>query len=579
MRGARPPRVDRYTSIIHFHGIGRPRRYKEVSRVLEALTLYAADAAGRVGRLDDHKVGFEPGRDAAEGDPVTFFKFTRSTPDAEGSWRVADAFRLYEIYWSPAAAGGIAALSVLGWLLMRTLHPFGVMLRPWRVHQRLKRTTLNRLFHDRGKRPAKLYADLNRAYRDFDRPAARRRYPRGRFGDFLRFLDDRYADAARAGELKVLARDWRGAFRRAQAGVAVLAVTVLMGVFGILVWSAFVAASLLAWGGVTWRWVAALAQVPGAPLPWLASVAAAVLAALAFLIGHILEQYVSDVVFWTTTLEKDVRYRKRQEIVRAAERMMMHVLLDPRCERVVVLGHSLGTAIAYETLLRLGRRLRAEQEAGLARPTRYEVLRKVSHVVSTGSPIDRIAYFFNLWFSRIAAFDSIADEMMGATADPPFRDGPDRAIRWINLHDRADPIASRLFSPRGPIPNREDVQEVEVASGHFPDPLAAHAGYVRSWLAAKVMYDMTVLGRETLQLGSDRPPWSYRAATALRRITWSGAAAFAWSLGIGGAGFLVRDAWVVAGAQGLAVAALAVVALCWMTGKWLDGRAPLTLRP
>ena len=573
-------RIEHYTSIVYFHGMGRPRRYEEVSRVLDSLDRYASnDVPDSVGMLRGQKVGFEPSRSGDESDLFTFFKFVRFIPRRGQSPQLVGVFRLYESFWSPAAAGGIAALGVLVWLLRRTLHPFFVLASPWRAHQRLKRTYLNRRFYDRGKRPAELYRALGRAYRDFEGMDARRRYPGGRFGDFVAFLIERRPPKGfTSAAVEAAARQWRRTLVSAQLGVLALAFTAYAGMFGIAAWLCFVAASVLTWLGLGWPWLAALAG-DGGVLPPTVLVATGIgLLLLGFAIGRFLEQYVSDVVFWTTTFEKDVKHQKRQEILRSAERTLFHVLQDPHCQRIVIIGHSLGTAIAYETLLRLGRRLRAEREVGAPRPSRYDALRKISHVISYGSPIDRINYFFNLTYSRYHRFNRVADELMGQTSDLPFKDGREAIIQWINIRDRADPIASRLFSPRGPLNNREEVHEVEVASSHFPNPGAAHTGYFESWLATKVVYDLAVLGRGSLQLASDRPRWSPFSAASLRWITWLAAAEFAWSLGAGGLGLLRGWTTLISIAQAAALVGAAAVLACWIVGKALDRWAPLTLR-
>lgn len=573
-------RIERHTSIIYFHGMGRPRRYEEVSRVLDSMDRYASsDAIGNVGMLRGQKVGLEPNRVMAAGDPVTFFKFARFIPRAGRTAQLVGVFRLYENFWSPAAAGGIAAFGVLFWLLRRTLHPFFVLTRPWRAHQRLKRTYLNRLFYDRGKRPVEIYRELGRAYREFEGMEARRQFPRGGFADFMQFLRARAGkDVALHSQLFAVASQWRDTLVRAQVGVILLALTAYAGLSGIAIWLLFVAASMLSWAGVSWSWVAGIAGAHPT-LPYSVVIISGLgLVLLGFAIARFLEQYVSDVVFWTTTLEKDVRHQKRQEILRAAEDMVLHVLDDPQCERIVVLGHSLGTAIAHETLLRLGRRLKADYEARLDGPSRYEALRKISHIITYGSPIDRISYFFNLTYSRYHRFNRVADELMGQASDLPYKDKRQPIIQWVNIRDRADPIASRLFSPRGAIPNREEVQEVEVASSHFPNPGGAHTGYFESWLASKVVYDLAVLGRSALQLASDRPRWSVRVATVLRWTTWLSAAGFAWALGLGGFGFLAGWSGLVAVAQSVALLDALLLGLFWIVGKALDWVSPLTLR-
>lgn len=572
-------RIPQHTSIIYFHGMGTPRRYEEVSRILDSMDRYAsADSVGKVGILRGQKVGLEPRRNAPADPPVTFFKFARFIPRPGKRAELVGAYRLYENFWSPAAAGGLSAFGVLLWLLLRTLHPFKVVSMPWRAHQRLKRTILNRLFYDRGARPVALYRDLGRAYRDFEGMDARREYPRGRFGDFLKYLAARHPrDARHLQTLRTIAFEWRRELIRSQLGVILLACTMYAALAGLAIGFVFLAAALGAGIGMRAPAILKLVERAGPISPLLVAETAIILTIIGIGTARFLERYLSDVVFWTTTYEKDLRYQKRQEILRAAEDMVLHVLGDPSCERIVILAHSLGTAIAHETLLNLGKRLKAERDSGAVQPGRYDALRKISHVISLGSPIDRISYFFNLTFSRYHRFNRVADELMGQTSDLPYKEGREPIIQWINIRDRSDPIASRLFSPRGTLPNRDEIQEVEVASAHFPNPGAAHTGYFESWLASKVIYDMAVLGRTTLQLGSKRPTWSYRAAGILRVLTWACAVMFAWAIGVGGLGYAIASPGLMAGTHIWAIVLLATVGLSWLVGMMLDRRHRLTL--
>jgi len=568
-----------YTSIIYFHGMGTPRRYEELSRVLDTLDRYAeTQDPAKIGMLRGQAVGLEPCRDGGE-EPIAFLRFSRFLRQGDSETVGAGLYRLYESYWSPAAAGGASPLAVLGWVLTRILTPLSVLTQPWRAHQRLKNTFLNRLFYDRGKTPALGFQRLGAAYRAFEGMGARRTFPRGRFKDFEEHLSAEYEDPGERAGLLALARRWRQSLWRAQGEAVLVGSATLAVLAGAVSMVAYIAAVWARETGVAIPLVERLVASGGQLQPLLVIFAAAVLVFGAWRLAHFLRLFLSDVVFWTTTLEKDVRYQKRREILNAAESTVRHVLADAHCERIVILAHSLGTAIAYETLLRLGRKLDAERNAGATGPDGLAALRKISHFITMGSPIDRISYFFQLRFSPYHRFNRVFDTMLGSAADPPFKDGRVSGVQWINIRDRADPIASRLFSPRGPLPNRDTIHEVEIASSHFPDPAGAHTGYFNATLSAKVLFDACVLGRRSIQLQSDRPEWSRRWAQGVGVAARILIAFLIVALGCGALAYWMEQRAVLAFCQGMFVWCAGALLAARGVGALLDRRFSLVLPP
>lgn len=575
-------RVAPHTSIIYFHGMGTPKRYEELSRVLDTLDRYAeAQNDQKTGMLRGQTVGFEKCRVGGD-DPIAFLQFTRFLPKQAGNRHFgAGRFRLYESFWSPAAAGGVWWGAVLVWVLQRISNPITVLCRPWRAHQRLKTTFLNRMFFDRDKVPVLHFQRLAAAYHAFEGMGARRRHPRGTFAQFRQSISAEYASKPEErDEILTLAFRWRKSLRRSQYEVLVVAAGVASIAVGVITMAVFLLAYWSQMLGFAPPLIAHLVGGGGAVAPWFATMWTLMLCAFGIGVGRFLNLFLSDVVFWTTTLEKDVRYRRRKEILSAAESTLRHVLSDPECERVVILAHSLGTAIAYETLLSLGRKLATERRSGEpADGNSLEGLSKISHYISLGSPIDRISYFFQLTFSRFHRFNRVADTLLGRTSDLPFKQDRQSRIQWINVRDPADPVASRLFSPRGAVPNRDEIQEVEVSSSHFPEPAGAHTGYFNSTLAAKVLFDACVLGRNSLQLQQVRPEWSKRSARALRMIASWLLPVFTTALGLGAAAYWTanRTLLLVALTAGLASfnGLVAMALLGWL----LDRKHSLQLPP
>ncbi|MCI4591670.1 hypothetical protein MOK15_16425 [Sphingobium sp. BYY-5] len=581
----RPSPPDCYTSIIYFHGMGTPKRYEELSRILETLDRYGSGhEADKHGALRGQSVGVETSRVGAD-EPINFLRFGRiKIGSGQHKSTLLGRYRLYENYWSPAAAGAVSAIGVFLWFLTQAFHPFSVLCKPWRAHQRLKRAYLSRMFYDRGTMPALRFRQLAKLYRDFEGLGARRQFFEGRFRQFQRMISERYArDEQARRDLQTLAFQWRNQFLVAQIALALLSATLIAGAAGLAVGVLYLGAFLTVYLGAELPSLIVLVDRAGEIPAWVNFAAIAIMAFFGFQLRKFLELFLSDVVFWTTTFEKDVRYRKRREILAASEDILMHVIADAKCDRIVVVGHSLGTAIAYQTLLDVGRRMKASRESGVAQPTRYDGLRKISHFITLGSPIDRINYFFQLTFSRYHRFNRVADELMGRSSDLPFKmdnvapNAGRQIIRWINVRDPADPIASRLFSPRGTIPNRHEIQEVSISSSHVPSPGGAHTGYFESELAAKILYDACILGRETLQLQTARPAWSHMMGNGLRRLSWGVALSIIWSIVIGAVGYVLGSSiWMTIG-QSACFGLIVLFTMIWLVGGLVDRFHDLTL--
>ncbi len=565
----------RHTSIVYFHGMGTPRRYEELTRVLDTLDRYAEaqNEPRTLGRLRNQVVKLEPSRVGGD-DPVAFIHFFRLLWLDTGQQRRVGSYRLYESFWSPAAAGGISALQVLAWVLARAFNPFIVLLRPWRAHQRLKLTFLSRLAFDQRRVPTQLYKLLQRHYRAFEGMALRRQFPAGRFKDYLQVLRDHEPEDAES--LVTLARRWRGALIRSQ--IEVLMVGLLTGafLFGLVSLALGGAFRLLMALQLPLDATAPLARRAAALPDWILLLSAVVLPATYYFGRAFFRNFLSDVVFWTTTFEKDTRHQKRRDILKASEATLRHVLADPMCSRVVIVAHSLGTAIAYETLLNLGRRARAEtgsdEDAG-SEP----LLGKLSHFITFGSPIDRIAYFFNLHYSRYHRFNRVVDALAGTTWDPPFRLAKTRNLQWINVRDAADPVASRLFAPRSPLPNREEIVEIEAASSHVPNPVTAHTGYFDAALSAKILFDACILDRPQVQAQDHRPSWSRAYARWARRLCLALVAFAIGCMAVGAFAFWRGDPALATYAQGLFVVAMAALSVTFAIGAAFDSRHRLTL--
>jgi pimeloyl-ACP methyl ester carboxylesterase len=369
--------------------------------------------------------------------------------------------------------------------LNQFLNPFSVLAQRWRADQRLKLVALYEMYSiGSGHRRDRLFRLLESAYVDFERWDGIREYPHGSFAEFRDFLVKRQkGKRTPASRMIKLAEIWRKRFLREQIFVAFTSLTVALGFASGLAWAIYLLIPgtyrLEGWIGIG---------------SWLTL---GITAIFVLRIRQYLVDYLGDVTLWTTTSEKDLNFSRRLEILRTGELALVHVLRDPTCERIVVVGHSLGSAIAHECLMSLGRQLLARK--GIATlPAELAALHKISHFITIGSPIDRMHYFFELTRSRFHRYNRVRDRIRGHTADPPFRLNNEQSITWLNIFDSTDPISSALYSPLSRTPNKEAIQNVSVRSLYSIDPLKSHVGYLSNASVLKAMFACCILGRKQI---------------------------------------------------------------------------------
>jgi hypothetical protein len=149
-----------------------------------------------------------------------------------------------------------------------------------------------------------------------------------------------------------------------------------------------------------------------------------------------------------------------------------HVTSNERLDRVVVVAHSLGSTIAVDAILRLARDARANP-----RPDMH--LRKITHLVTYGSPVDKIHYFFEESGPVGHRYNRIVEDLRGDIGTEPFGNNNGvRFVHWVNFWDEADLISGPLQSPNnGRFPDLV-VDNVQIPGAPVPMPGPAHTGYL-----------------------------------------------------------------------------------------------------
>lgn len=105
----------------------------------------------------------------------------------------------------------------------------------------------------------------------------------------------------------------------------------------------------------------------------------------------------------------------------------------PLYDRLVVVGHSLGSVVAYDTLNALVMR-----DSLKGNP--LQVANRTAMFLTFGSPLDKTAYIFR----NHKAIEAAVREGLAARIQPMIMDYKNRPSRWVNLYSRHDWISGPL---------------------------------------------------------------------------------------------------------------------------------------
>lgn len=199
---------------------------------------------------------------------------------------------------------------------------------------------------------------------------------------------------------------------------------------------------------------------------------AVALAALAgILLGRsLLLSHVADVALYVTSDRLSSRARTRRAILDEGEELVS-ALLRAGYDGVYLAGHSLGSVVALDLLDRLARRSAAGDQLPLE---------GVRGLLTFGSPLDKVAYFFR---QRPGEDEAVRAQLLnvlhGVRRRPDMRDHgphalaplqqPFEAVRWLQVHAPGDLLSDRLSHYR--------VDKRMVLPRY--NPLTAHNAYWR----------------------------------------------------------------------------------------------------
>lgn len=174
------------------------------------------------------------------------------------------------------------------------------------------------------------------------------------------------------------------------------------------------------------------------------------LVAVTLWIRRVLVQYVGDVALYidSHTLDRfhNLRDKIREDIAIAARAVYACRSTESGqfdYDGVFIVGHSLGSVIAYETLNRL-----LNEDIVAAEHEKLDVLDRTKLLLTIGSPLDKIAFLFSMQRERT----SLEREALAAASQPLILDTKFRKLdkfEWINIFSTNDIISGKLdfFDP------------------------------------------------------------------------------------------------------------------------------------
>ncbi len=242
-----------------------------------------------------------------------------------------------------------------------------------------------------------------------------------------------------------------------------------------------------------WGPFARLAQTLGSFCPpWIPTLGAAALwvgvLAVTARIGTALTQYVGDVAIYVSSHTVN-RFQKTRNEIQAAVLQVARCVFEwsesangaPHYDRVIVVGHSLGSVIAYDALDAM---LREDDLEGRS----LAVADRTSMLLTFGSPLDKTAFLFR------NQRDDTSDvrEALAAAVQPLIRDYGLRPQRWVNLWSPGDWIGAPLAyyddrAGEGGSKRIENLLDAEATT-----PLLAHQEHWDGRLLGRTLFNEAV---------------------------------------------------------------------------------------
>ena len=186
-------------------------------------------------------------------------------------------------------------------------------------------------------------------------------------------------------------------------------------------------------------------------------------------VRRFLVQYLGDVVVYVEshTVDRFAALRTRiRDCVTDRARAIYGATGKEAYDKVVVVGHSLGSVVSFDVLNQLLCEDAIDQQAG--RPGR-NVASRTPLFLTFGSPLDKTSFIFAIQHRRTTQ----AREALAASSQPMLQDYAWRPERWINIYSPWDIISGALeyfdlpgsSDPRR-VMNRKDADATTLLMSH-----------------------------------------------------------------------------------------------------------------
>lgn len=198
-----------------------------------------------------------------------------------------------------------------------------------------------------------------------------------------------------------------------------------------------------------------------------------------------LVQYLGDVAAYVTphTLDRfnELRTRIKSCVSRSAHAIYSLKEDDGQTyeyERVIIVGHSLGSVIVYDVLNGL------INEDALTGQDGQDVVRRTPLLVTFGSPLDKTAFLFAMQ----AQHTTEAREALAAAVQPLIQSYTFRPQRWLNLWSPADIVSGYLqyYDPRQ---SNDPKMVTNIIDNDAATVLMAHLEYWDNPLLFQLIYE------------------------------------------------------------------------------------------
>jgi hypothetical protein len=381
------------TAILVIHGIGEQNPYETVDQF----------ARGFARHFQAYKPKLEPERIRHDGwTEVAVHLDFGDRPTSRGLKRLS----LFEFYWAPYTEGKVSDRAVLWWLLRTALTPLRYLADNLQVLRDA------RYGHSRGDVVSLFLREVARM--------ALLYVPVGLFVALIFFLLGRgtpglatWAAGLPSAVAGLPISWWDGAVAICWIVAATLAWFIIRELwqwvrratpatdrFAEWVWLCLALSFLAGFGALGW-WIARTSSFSLADYRALVPQHTAWLLAgvvVALLLRRVLVGYLGDIVVYLTADEKAANYQARSQILHGSTKALELLLTRARSDfdQVIVAGHSLGSVIAYDTINALLSKVWARSDGDPATPVPLsrQDLTKLCGLVTFGSPLDKVYYFF-----------------------------------------------------------------------------------------------------------------------------------------------------------------------------------------